>query len=205
MKTVISQDNLNSLTYHKNHKEYMLCLKGMFLECWYMTDPNGNPTELLKPLLDYDEATREVRGWKRQNRPAGGGAQPSPPGNSWQVRRHGCHSAFCGARAASANDSGGSRMRNDKPAGTCGTTMDSRSSAELAQDQAMSVTDTAAAAGSAPSNACPATPSNSSQQQQCNQALLLQSPRLALSSTLQVGVVQASDVFALQHQGRCCL
>ena len=25
---VISQDNLNALTYHKNHKEYMLCLEG---------------------------------------------------------------------------------------------------------------------------------------------------------------------------------
>ena len=39
---VISQEHVNSLTYHKNHKEYLLCWKGMFLEFWYMTDPNGN-------------------------------------------------------------------------------------------------------------------------------------------------------------------
>ena len=112
---VISQNNLNALTYHKNHTEHMLCWKGMFLEFWYMTDPNGNPTELLKPLLDYDEDALEVQGWKGQNRPAGGGAQPSPPSTT-----------------------------------VAATTMDSRHTADQAQDQAMGVTDTAAAAGSAP-------------------------------------------------------
>ena len=53
-----------------NHKEYMLCWKGMFLEFWYMTDPNGNPTELLKPLLDYDEATHDSS-WLGRAEPSG--------------------------------------------------------------------------------------------------------------------------------------
>ena len=182
---VISRANLLSLNYQKDYKEYMLCFKGDFLECWYMTDQNGNPTELLKPLLDYDEATREVRGWKRKNRPAGGGAQPSPPGNSWQfeVWNRDAQSAVTRPSAAPGlhpptTVAADQNAQTTSTAGTCGTTMDSRSSAELAQDQAMRVKEeppakarpypsapvfggAPAAAGSPPSNAFPATPSKS--------------------------------------------
>jgi hypothetical protein len=136
-EAVISNDNLNSLTYQANYNEYMLCWKGMFLDFWYMTDPNGNPIELLKPLLDYDEATHTVRGWADQNRPAGGGAQPSPP--------------EAAAHTAPIQPSGAPGLHPSTTVGA--TTMDSRPTADLAQNQAMSVTDTAAAAGSAPSNA----------------------------------------------------
>ena len=136
-EAVISNENLNSLTYQANYNEYMLCWKGMFLDFWYMTDPNGNPIELLKPLLDYDEATHTVRGWADQNRPAGGGAQPSPP--------------EAAAHTAPIQPSGAPGLHPSTTVGA--TTMDSRPTADLAQNQAMSVTDTAAAAGSAPSNA----------------------------------------------------
>ena len=179
-ENIISQENLYALTYQKNYKECMLCFKGLWLECWYMTDPDGNPTELLKPLLDVDAATGVVRGWKRKNRSAGGGAQPRPPGNAWQAA---APSAVIRPSAAPVlplptTVAAGQNASTTSTAGTCGTTMDSRASAELAQDQAMSVTckqpykappsarppvfgGAPTAAGSPPAKAPPATPSNS--------------------------------------------